>query len=113
MTAHYREVLQSLRCDVGLMRDHCYNVASRAITTRMLALINAELEHLPREAVADPALIAIPSAVLLQEISRRIREVRHIARICSRCGVRRHRARGLCHKCYKIALKRGEIKAGH
>ena len=111
MTSHYREALQALRCDVGLIRDHCYNAASRAITTRMLALINAEIERLPREAVADPALVAIPSAVLLQEISRRMREIRHTAKICTRCNVRRHRARGLCHKCYKIALKRGYLKA--
>ena len=110
--SHYREVLQSLRCDAGLVRDHCYNVASRAITARMLALINAELERLPSEAIADPALVAIPSSVLLQEISRRMREIRHVAKVCTRCNVRRHRARGLCHKCYKIALKRGEIKAG-
>ena len=110
--SHYREVLQSLRCDVGLVRDHCFNQASKAVTTRMLALINTELERLPREAVVDPALIAIPSSVLLQEISRRMREIRHVAKVCTRCNVRRHRARGLCHKCYKIALKRGEIKAG-
>ena len=43
MTAHYREVLQSLRCDVNLMRDHCYNVASRSITARMLAVLDLEL----------------------------------------------------------------------
>ena len=78
----------------------------------MLATIDRELASVPA-AIPDPAMAAIPSAALLLELGRRIREVRHIARICSRCGVRRHRARGLCHKCYKIALKRGEIKAGH
>ncbi len=83
----------------------------RAITARMLAVLDLELSSAPAVAV-DPALVAIPSAALLQELGRRIREVRHVAKICTRCNVRRHRARGLCHKCYKIALKRGEIKAG-
>ena len=109
--SHYRQVLQSLRCDVGLIRDHCFDSRSQSLTARMLATIDRELASVPA-AIPDPAMAAIPSAALLLELGRRIREVRHIARICSRCGVRRHRARGLCHKCYKIALKRGEIKAG-
>ena len=110
--SQYREVLQSLRCDVGLIRDRCYDRRSESITARMLAVLDQELASV-QAAIPDPAMAAIPSAALLLELGRRIREVRHIARICSRCGVRRHRARGLCHKCYKIALKRGEIKAGH
>ena len=47
MTAHYREVLQSLRCDVNLMRDHCYNVASRSIAARMMAVLDLELSSAP------------------------------------------------------------------
>ena len=109
--SHYRQVLQSLRCDVGLIRDHCFDFRSQSLTARMLATIDRELASVPA-AIPDPAMAAIPSAALLLELGRRIREVRHVAKICTRCNVRRHRARGLCHKCYKIALKRGEIEVG-
>ena len=66
-------------------------------------------------ALRDPRVKFLAIATGLDRfgvLGRRIREVRHVAKICTRCNVRRHRARGLCHKCYKAALKRGEIKAG-
>ena len=132
--SHYREVLQSLRCDVGFLRDdHCYDSLAHAIASRMLATIDQELARVPA-VIADSALVAcstrlaggsgkcgmptaddqelaaMSNAALLKELGRRIPKVQHL-KICTKCGVGRHRARGLCHKCYKIALKRGEIKA--
>jgi len=107
---HYREVLLNLRCEANQMRDCTFsNVREAAI--RMLRVIEADITRLdrPRQKQCgwinqmDPT--TIPNEVILSEISRRVREIRHVPKLCTRCQRMPVRARGMCAHCYYLARK--------
>lgn len=105
---NYRSTLSKLRWMAAQIADSAY-CGMRQAGSEMVAYIDAEMARKEpvHRVIAEPsAPDQIPTEALLREIGRRIRQVRHLRKLCRVCERRPVRANGMCMHCYQEDRKR-------